>query len=43
MITANKEYLHAFFLGNIQYVVPFFQRSYVWDDENWEILWENIY
>lgn len=42
MINANKDYLKSFFQTNIQYIVPFFQRSYVWDSENWEILWENI-
>ncbi|MGG5890697.1 DUF262 domain-containing protein [Falsiroseomonas sp. HC035] len=24
------------------YVVPLFQRPYVWDDERWELLWEDI-
>ena len=42
MINANKELLTSFFSNNLQYVVPFFQRSYVWDKENWEILWEHI-
>jgi len=43
MINANKELLNTFFSNNLQYVVPFFQRSYVWDEENWDILWEHIY
>lgn len=42
MINANKEALRSFFSGTLQYVVPFFQRSYVWDEENWEILWDHI-
>ena len=42
MINANKELLTSFFTSNLQYVVPFFQRSYVWDDENWDILWESV-
>lgn len=42
MINANKEVLNSFFSSSLQYVVPFFQRAYVWDDENWEILWDHI-
>lgn len=42
MINATKETLNSFYTGNLQYVVPFFQRSYVWDEENWEMLWEHI-
>lgn len=42
MINANKELLTSFFTGSLQYVVPFFQRSYVWNEDNWEILWEHI-
>lgn len=42
MINANKELLNSFFSNNLQYVVPFFQRPYVWEEENWETLWEHI-
>ena len=42
MINASKELLNSFFSNNLQYVVPFFQRAYVWDEENWETLWEHI-
>lgn len=42
MINANKDYLISFFSGNVQYIVPFFQRPYVWEYENWEILWESL-
>lgn len=42
MINASKELLNSFFSNNLQYVVPFFQRAYVWDEDNWEILWEHI-
>ncbi|WP_276366247.1 DUF262 domain-containing HNH endonuclease family protein [Chryseolinea sp. H1M3-3] len=42
MINATKEKLSSFFQGNMQYVVPFFQRSYVWNQENWDTLWEHI-
>ena len=43
MINANKEHLASFFQNQTQYVIPFYQRAYVWDDENWETLWEGIY
>lgn len=42
MINANKELLNTFFSNNLQFVVPFFQRPYVWDNDNWDILWEHI-
>jgi len=42
MINANKELLNSFYSNNLQYVVPFFQRAYVWDIDNWDILWEQI-
>jgi len=38
MKSANKEFLSTFFSNNLQYVVPFFQRSYVWGDTYWETL-----
>lgn len=42
MISAQKEKLNSFFQGSMRYLVPFFQRPYVWDEENWDNLWENI-
>lgn len=42
MINATKEKLSSFFHGKMQYIVPFFQRSYVWNEENWDTLWEHI-
>jgi uncharacterized protein with ParB-like and HNH nuclease domain len=42
MINANKELLNSFYSNNLQYVVPFFQRPYVWNIDNWDILWEHI-
>jgi len=42
MINAAKEKLQTFFQGNLRYIVPFFQRPYVWDTDNWDSLWENI-
>jgi len=42
MINATKEKLSTFYSNNLQYIVPFFQRAYVWSEDNWEILWEHI-
>jgi len=42
MLSASKEKLLSFFNGSSQYVIPFFQRSYVWKVDNWSELWENI-
>lgn len=42
MINATKDKLKSYFQGDMQYIVPFFQRPYVWDDDNWVSLWENI-
>jgi uncharacterized protein with ParB-like and HNH nuclease domain len=42
MINASKAFLNSFFSANLQYLVPFFQRSYVWDEENWEVLWDHV-
>jgi len=42
MINATKEVLNSFYSNNLQYVVPFFQRAYVWGNDNWEILWEHV-
>ena len=42
MISANKEEIRTFFAYNKQYVVPFFQRAYVWDENYWETLWEHL-
>ena len=42
MINATKDKLKSYFQGDMQYIVPFFQRPYVWEDDNWVSLWENI-
>ncbi|MCX6005710.1 MAG: DUF262 domain-containing HNH endonuclease family protein [Chloroflexi bacterium] len=42
MINASKDKLRSFFQGDMQYIVPFFQRPYVWDEDNWEGFWENV-
>lgn len=41
MINATKEKLASFFQGSSQFIVPFFQRSYVWDEDNWNTFWEH--
>ena len=42
MLSANKEKLQSFLMGSNQFVIPFFQRSYVWQTDSWGELWENI-
>tara|TARA_B100001093_G_scaffold465616_1_gene483416 strand:+ start:150 stop:1883 length:1734 start_codon:yes stop_codon:yes gene_type:complete len=42
MINANKQKLQAFFQGNLQFEIPFFQRAYVWSDDNWNIFWDHL-
>jgi len=42
MLSASKERLLSFLSGSSQYIIPFFQRSYVWKVDNWAELWENI-
>lgn len=42
MISASKEKIASFLNGTSQYIIPFFQRGYVWKRENWGELWDNI-
>jgi len=42
MISASKEKLASYFQGNSQFKVPFFQRAYVWQEDNWSDLWEHV-
>lgn len=42
MLSATKEKIKSFLSSSSQYVIPFFQRSYVWKIDNWSELWENI-
>lgn len=41
MISAAKEKLASYYQGSSQFIVPFFQRAYVWDEDNWQTLWEH--
>ncbi len=42
MLHATKETLSSFFHSDRVYEIPFFQRRYVWEEENWSALWDNI-
>ena len=39
---ANPRKLHEFLYSGYQYVIPVFQRKYVWKRANWERLWEDL-
>jgi hypothetical protein len=39
---ASEVRLQKLLDGKIQYRVPLFQRTYSWDEENWERLWDDI-
>ena len=41
MIKANEESIY-YISGNKKFVVPFFQRKYVWTEENWSDLWDAL-
>ena len=42
MKSDNKQVLRSYFSNNYQYHIPFFQRSYVWGEENWSTFYENL-
>jgi uncharacterized protein with ParB-like and HNH nuclease domain len=42
MLSANKEKLASFFDGKNQFQIPFFQRAYVWQEDNWQELWDDV-
>ena len=42
MINANKQKLQDFYQGNLQFEIPFFQRAYVWSEDNWNIFWDHL-
>ncbi len=41
-MNANDRSLTYFFNENTQFVIPFFQRRYVWEEENWQQLWDEL-
>jgi len=40
---AGKRLINDIFNGNRILQIPFFQRSYVWGEEQWERLLEDMY
>ncbi|MDR2346585.1 MAG: DUF262 domain-containing HNH endonuclease family protein [Planctomycetaceae bacterium] len=42
MITPHELNIQGLFTRKIQYIIPLFQRTYDWNNENWEKLWEDI-
>ena len=43
MKSDGKDTLNTYFgQQDVQYIIPFFQRAYVWTAENWSVFWENI-
>jgi len=42
MKSAQKEKLLSFYQNNYQFEIPFFQRSYVWEEEQWALLLEHL-
>ena len=39
---ANERRLSEIIYGPSQYVIPVFQRYYVWEDDSWNRLWEDL-
>ena len=42
LLGENIDNLHEMFSIDVQYQIPRYQRRYVWDEMNWETLWEDI-
>ena len=42
IIDADSKSVNALFQTDVQYQVPLYQRRYIWDNENWEVLWKDI-
>lgn len=39
---ANPRSIEALFNSQLRYMVPMFQRLYVWNEKQWETLWEDL-
>lgn len=39
---AQESPLNALLEGQKQFIVPLFQRTYSWTEENWATLWSDI-
>lgn len=42
LLTDNIDNLHEMFGIDVQYQVPQYQRRYVWNESNWETLWDDF-
>ena len=43
MLEANFVSVHTLFSGPVQFVIPVYQRHYVWNkEEQWRLLWRDI-
>ena len=40
--TPNSDKICKFFALDVLYRIPIYQRRYVWDTDNWEVLWKDI-
>ena len=43
LLGENTDRIHEVFGIDVQYQVPRYQRRYIWNEMNWETLWEDIY
>ncbi|MGD8457230.1 MAG: DUF262 domain-containing HNH endonuclease family protein [Anaerolineales bacterium] len=39
---ADDTKVDSIITGDKQYIIPVFQRNYLWDDDNWKKIWEDI-
>ena len=43
MLKTDFVSIHTLFSGPVQFIIPVYQRHYVWSqDEQWEPLWQDI-
>ncbi|MEB3249999.1 MAG: DUF262 domain-containing HNH endonuclease family protein [Merismopediaceae bacterium] len=40
---ANKTEIQDIIEGTKQYVVPLFQRRYIWEKKHWQVLWDDLW
>ena len=38
----EKQKLKSLLDGNSTYVMPLFQRGYIWEEDNWQTLWDDV-
>lgn len=39
---ANETNIESIIEGKKQYIVPLFQRAYIWEKKHWQTLWDDI-